>query len=202
MSRGDLGSAIGALIADLGAAVPEAFGPVDARRILVVVGAARREARASIRPLTFGGGRYASADGAWDKPRVVVGGALVLYEITLRPLFFRATAPAARILTLAHELWHAGPYFDGTLPAERSHVAVRGEPVESAVKQAVAAWRARSPRAAALEHALTVPGEHLALAWLRRPPSRIPRSSALRRSYDDEDLYPTVVELLAPESER
>ncbi len=198
MSRADLGATIAALITDLGGAVPEVFGPVDASRVLVVLGAARREARASIRPLTFGGTppTTTSADGRWDKPRVERGGALLLYEITLRPLFFRCTAPAARVATVAHELWHAGPRFDGTLPEARRHVVARGEPVEREVTEAVALWRSRSPRAAALATALATPGEYEMMAWLKRPPTRIPRTSALRRSYGEADLYRQAIEML------
>lgn len=192
----DLGATISTLIADLGRAVPEVFGPVDAARVLVVLGAARREARASIRPLTFGGSRTTSPDGRWDKPRVEVGGVVQSYEITLRPMFFRCTTPAARIATVAHELWHAGPSFDGTLPEQRRHLVARGEPVEREVTEAVALWRARSPRAATLAEALATPGTYTIRAWLRRPPTRIPRSSALRRSYGEADLYPQPVELL------
>lgn len=186
----ELGPHLRALLADLAAHVPEAFGPVDTSRLLVVMGAARREARATIRPLTA-----ADAPGAaWHKPEVHVRGVRILYEIALRPLYFRSTSAAARVLTLAHELWHAGPTFDGTLPPARRHTVTRGAQVEVEVREALALWRQRSSRAEPLIARATAPGVYHLDAWLCRPPSRIPAASAARRRYDDADLYPQLVE--------
>lgn len=188
----DLGVHLRALLGDLAAHVPEAFGPVDMSRVLLVVGAARREARATIRPLTSAAG----AGVGWHKPEVSVRGAPVLYEIALRPLYFRATAPEARVLTLAHELWHAGPTFDGTLPLARRHQVARGAQVEAAVTEALARWRQRSPHAGRLSAAATAPGLFRLDAWLCRPPSRVPATSSVRRRYGDADLYPQLLEQL------
>jgi hypothetical protein len=188
----DLGVHLRALLGDLAAHVPEAFGPVDIARVLLVVGAGRREARATIRPLTSAAG----AGVGWHKPEVSVRGAPVLYEIALRPLYFRATAPEARVLTLAHELWHAGPTFDGTLPLARRHQVARGTQVEAEVTEALARWRQRSPHASRLSAAATAPGLYRLDAWLCRPPSLVPATSSVRRHYGDADLYPQLLEQL------
>jgi hypothetical protein len=188
----DLGVHLRALLADLAAHVPEAFGPVDTSRLLLVVGAARREARATIRPLT----PATDTDVAWHKPEVSARGVTILYEIALRPLYFRATSPPARVLTLAHELWHAGPTFDGSLPPARRHRVARGAQVEAEVTEALARWRQRSPHAARLSAAATAPGLYRLDAWLCRPPSRIPATSSARRRYGDADLYPQLIEQL------
>jgi len=187
VDRPSLRPAIAAILDDLGRALPDALGPVDTSRILIVAAAARRDARATIRPL--------APRIEWVTPTVTIDGRPALYELALRPRWFLATEADARVVTLAHELWHAGPRFDGTLPASRGHRATPGGEVEGAVTRLVEEWRSRSRRAAELTAALALPGEYRLTSWLIRPPTRIPPNSRIRRAYDERDLYEAIVEL-------
>ena len=53
----------------------------------------------------------------------------MLYLITLRPLFFRASDPDQRMRTVLHELFHISSRFDGTLHQGRRHARLgKGSP--------------------------------------------------------------------------
>lgn len=177
------------LLEQIVAAEPEGFRGVQAAQILVVAGAARRDARASIRPLRFPGGQSTSSDGRFDKPKVTVHGREMLYEICLRPRFFRATRPEARLATLVHELWHIGDHSDGALdPLRRHRTQGRFEaPVEELAERLVQRGFAEQ---------LGPLAEATIAAWLVRPPSQIMRASKVRRHYDERDLYPAIIEVL------
>ena len=84
---------------------------LEPRRILVVAGEARRASYATVTPLAFGGAKRRK--GQREKPLVKVNGRRMLYCITLRPLFFRASTPRERVGTLLHELLHIAQAFDG-----------------------------------------------------------------------------------------
>lgn len=185
-----MGGALATLVQEIGAANPERLGHVDASRILFVVGAARKEARASIRPLTYGGNPpcAASADGRWTKPRIVVGGVRMLYEICLRPRFFTIDA-REQLRVLVHELWHIAPAFDGTLAGDRRHGGADDAAFAGAVDEMVAACSAESESATVLA---TAPETRMT-AWLSRPPSRVPALGLHRDTYDEADLYCAVV---------
>lgn len=171
------------LVAELSASAPGSLGHVDPARLLFVAAAARREARASVRPLAV----HPGADPRWVKPRIVVGGMEVAYEIALRPLFFLAADPALRLRTLVHELWHLSLRFDGTLEPSRRHRS--GGRFEGDVERIAARWQGSPLTRAWLEHR----GEVRLRAWLRRPPSRIPSGVPLRTDYDQRDLYDAVL---------
>lgn len=167
-----------------------ALGHVDVERICLVAGPARRAARASIRPLTFGGAPPRLQLGADKKPSVHQGGRLMLYELCLRPLFFREASPGERLAILAHELWHLSPRFDGTLAPERRHPLP--DPA-AADRFAVSAAEATSGSdLSVLEHV----GELRAPMWLDRPPSLVPGGQSGRLAYDERDLFLGVVEQL------
>jgi hypothetical protein len=176
-------SAFGALIADLAAAYPKELGHLDPRSILVIAGAARGEARASIRPLTFGGRPPRRVLGDYQKPRIEVGGHEILYELCLRPRYFLGSTAEERLLIFLHELWHISPRFDGSLAEERRH-RVAGEREAATIEGLARAFSPSGPAATVLSHQ----GELRVLAWLSRPPSRLPKNRALR-SYHDADLY-------------
>lgn len=180
---------MGRLLEEIVAAEPVGFRGVQPSRILVVAGAARRDARASIRPLRFPGGLLRSSDGRFDKPKVTVRGQEMLYEICLRPRFFRTTLPEARLATLVHELWHIGDHSDGTLDPERRHRALGR--FEAPVEQLAARLGQMG-----LGARLGPLGEATIAAWLVRPPSQIMQASAVRRNYDERDLYPAIIEML------
>lgn len=176
-----------ALIADLAAAHPRALGHLEPRSILVIAGAARGEARASIRPLTFGGRPPQRVRGEYQKPRIEVGGHEILYELCLRPRYFLGSSRAERLLIFLHELWHISPRFDGTLAEERRH-RIAGEREAATIEGLAAAFEPQGLAASVLTHQ----GELLIPAWLSRPPSRLPKGRELR-SYHDADLYEAVV---------
>jgi hypothetical protein len=167
------------LVREIARAVPD-LAQVDADRILFVAGAARLMARASIRPL-----------GGANRPALVMHGVPMLYEICLRPRFFRETPHAQRLLTIVHEMWHASPRFDGTLAQERRHQNADPDWIEAEVARMVEQF-ARSGSSAG--DFLRYKGEMRMLAWLVRPPSRIPPHSAMKRSYDEGDLFLAIVE--------
>lgn len=179
--------AYAALIDRVAAALPEAFGHLDSRAILVVAGAARLEARASVRPMTFGGAPPRWVSGAQQKPRVTRGGHPILYELCLRPRFYRRTDPHERLRVFLHELWHLSPRFDGTLDEGRRHRrAGPGDPA------ALTTFIDRLSLADPDLEVLRWRGELLVPAWLSRPPSRAPVERVLR-PYGDEDLYSAIV---------
>ncbi len=171
---------------ELVAANPE-LAHVHGSQILFVAGAARKEARASVRPLTYGASRT-SEDGRWVKPLVVIDGVEMLYEICLRPRFFELDTTEARMRVLAHELWHVSATFDGTLDPGRRHRGVIGDH-EAEVEPLVEAWQSRASEVAEL---LVEEPEVRLQAWRSRPPSRVP-SGAATRDYDERDLYAAVV---------
>jgi hypothetical protein len=168
-----------ALVRDIARTVPD-LSTIDADRILFVSGAARLAARASIRPL-----------GGPNKPSVVIRGVPMLYEICLRPRFFRDTPAQQRLLAIVHELWHASPGFDGTLADERRHQNADPDWIEAEVARIVDQFaRSRSSAGEFLRYT----GELRMLAWRVRPASRIPSGSSIRRAYDEGDLFLAIVE--------
>lgn len=174
-----------ALLADLVARFPAELGHVDASRILLVAGAARRSTRASIRPLTFGGDPPGFEGISAHKPRVLRGGRLMLYELCLRPRFFLRASPEERLEILVHELWHISSAFDGSLEPSRRHAAAHPREADGFAR--AVASRARDEGLDA--RVLFYDGELRAPMWLDRPPSLIPSGLEARRAYDEHDLY-------------
>ncbi len=119
-SRPQMTLAVKRLIRDMVARLPE-LAHVKPSRILVVAGEARRASRATIRPAHFRETRARGGRGGLRKPLIRIGGRKILYVITLRPLWFRASTPEQRVGTVLHELWHASERFDGTLHRGRVH---------------------------------------------------------------------------------
>ncbi len=116
--------AVQKVIRDAGARLPE-FSRVDASRVLVLLGEARRASRASVRPMHFA--ETASRHGASShvlRPRVRFRGRNIYYVLTLRPLFFLNATPEARIFTIIHEMFHFSEQFDGTLDPRRRHAVL------------------------------------------------------------------------------
>jgi hypothetical protein len=115
----------------------------------------------------------------------------ILYEICLRPRFFRETPAEERLFIIAHELWHASERFDGTLAEERRHHNADPDWIESEVTGIADQFVSTGSSAAEF---LRYTGEIRMLSWLVRPPSRIPPGSSLRTSYDETDLFLAIVE--------
>lgn len=176
-----------ALIADLAAAHPSELGHLDPRSILVIAGAARGEARASIRPMTFGGSPPRRVFGDLQKPRIEVGGHEILYELCLRPQYFLGGSSAERLLIFLHELWHISPRFDGSLAEDRRH-RIAGEREAATIEGLARSFSPRGRAAQVLDHQ----GELWVPAWLSRPPSRVPKGRTIRE-YHDADLYEAVI---------
>jgi hypothetical protein len=196
-SRPPLAPWLRATVQALCSASPE-LERVDPRLILFVAGSARRDARASVRPLTYGGAPPSrwSPDRRYRRPEIVIeeDGALfeVRYEICLRPRFFLDATPTDRLDTLIHELLHLHPRFDGTLDPARSHRRQRAPEAER-IAEIRAAFEARVGPDAAARAWLSWEGELSVQAWLRRPPTRIPAGAPVRIRYDQRDLYPAIV---------
>ena len=186
----DLAQATRAYFDFLARTLPE-LRHLEPRRILVVAGEARRASYATVTPLAFGGAKR--REGQREKPLVKVNGRRMLYCITLRPLFFRASTPRERVGTLLHELLHIAQPFDGTLAPERRH----GHP-ESGFEAMFRplekrSWNALPPH---LARPFAHDGEVRVPQWLERPSAWLPVGVGSQRDrYTEEHLFVGVVRM-------
>jgi predicted metallopeptidase len=175
--------AVKRLVRDAAARLPD-LAHVDATRLLVVAGEARRASRATIRPL-----RTAAA------PAVRVRGRDIRYVITLRPLWFLDSTPEARVETVLHELWHASTRFDGKLHRGRRHAALPAARFERRVRALRDAYLALAPSEG------LAPFAHHGLArarmWLERPATRRDGAPG-RRLYTERQLFYGLVRMRTP----
>lgn len=167
------------LVADMARTLPE-LAHIDAARILFVAGEARRASRATVRPL-----------GKQGHPDVRLGGRRMLYCITLRPKFFRASSPEERVATLLHELLHISPRFDGSLHEGHRHDTI----ANSRFAALLAPLQQRylelgDPQLVAV---LGHDGEVLARQWLERPTGK-----GGRARYTEQQLFVGPVQMLTP----
>jgi hypothetical protein len=190
-SRPNVSRAVKQLIRDVARRLPE-YGHVKAERILVVAGEARRASRATVRPMRFPSGRLVEEGGARGKgrrrrrPKVTYRGHDVLYVITLRPLFFRASTPEQRVETILHELFHVSGRFDGTLAPERRHAAM-GDRFEAELRPLVKRYLAACP--ARVLASLAVDGEVLARQWLEKPANAFRDGDRVRKRYTEAQTF-------------
>jgi predicted metallopeptidase len=180
--------AVRRLIRDAAARLPE-LSHVQAGKVLVVAGEARRASRATIRPVP--GERRGPA-----RPRIRVQGREILYVITLRPLWFLRSTPEERVGTVLHELWHASTRFDGRLHHGRRHAGLPPGAFERRVRRLRDRYLAEAPAE------LLAPFAHHGLArarmWLERPaPSRV-GGGRERRVYTEKQLYLGLVRVRTP----
>ncbi|XXF81529.1 hypothetical protein P2318_06260 [Myxococcaceae bacterium GXIMD 01537] len=175
--------------------MPE-FAHVRPGRILVVAGEARRASRGTVKPLCFRGGKSTDRFGR-RKPVIRIRGKRMLYCITLRPLFFRASTPQARVETVIHELFHLSGRFDGTLHSRRRH-AVLGKDFSRKLRPLVRRYLKLCP--AELLAAMAHRGEVRVLQWQERPGSAYhPGSSRrVRKVYTEDQLYYGVARMVTP----
>lgn len=165
--------------------MPE-FSHVKASRILVIAGEARRASRGTVKPLCFRGGRSTDRTGR-RKPIIRVKGKRMLYCITLRPLFFRASTPKSRVETVMHELFHMSRRFDGTLHAGRRH-SVLGKDFPKRLRPLVRRYLKQCPKEVLAPFAYS--GELKVLQWLERPGhAYIPGTPRVRKVYTEEQLF-------------
>jgi hypothetical protein len=111
----------------------------------------------------------------------------VLYVMTLRPLFFRASTPEKRVETVIHELFHASAAFDGTLDPARRHAAMPGPLFQRALRPLVKRYLAVCPPEVLAR--LAVDGEVLVRQWLERPPGSYRPGSGARPAYDETQTF-------------
>ncbi|MBL9037883.1 MAG: hypothetical protein JNG84_05140 [Archangium sp.] len=189
--RPDFTLAVHQFIAHVAATMPS-FRHLDASRILVVAGEARRASRGTVKPLYFSGGRRADSAGR-RKPLVKIDGRTMLYAITLRPLFFRRSTPRQRIATVLHELFHISRQFDGTLDHHRRH-SEAGEGFETEFRPVERrCWKQLPPEVLA---PFALDGEVRVLQWLERPQSWLPGERASHRSvYTERHLFDGIVRM-------
>src|SRR2546430_4328509 len=135
---------------------------VKPARVLFVAGEARRGSRATIKPLSG--------------TRVLLKGKRVLYCITLRPKFFRASSPQQRVETLVHELLHISAEFDGRLHPGRRHSTLPGAKFRALLRPLVRRYLAHAD--AGLLSGLGHHGEMVARQWLERPTAKSSRGPA------------------------
>lgn len=190
--RPDFTKTLQQLIADVVARVPE-FAHIQADRIVVVAGEARRASRGTIKPLAFRNGRSRDAAGR-KKPTVRIAGKRMLYCITLRPLFFRDSTPHTRIGTVMHELFHIAPEFDGTLHAAHRHFTA-GETFERSLRPLVKRYLSECPPE--LLRAFSYDGEVWMQQWLERPGVASPPGKAANRTlYTDKHLFRGIIRMI------
>lgn len=184
--RPNFNKTLRSLIRDIAAKMPE-FGHVKPGRILVVAGEARRASRGTVKPLCFRGGKSVDRTGR-RKPIIRIRGKRMLYCITLRPLFFRASTAQARVETVLHELFHLSRRFDGTLHSGRRH-AVLGKAFSRKLGPLVRRYLKLCPPELLAE--LAHSGEVRVLQWLERPGSAyVPGTHRrVRRVYTEDQLY-------------
>ncbi len=189
--RPDFTQAVRALVAHVARAHAE-FKHLDASRILVVAGEARRASRGTVKPLTFANRKRTDSLGR-KKPLVRVHGKRMLYCITLRPLFFRRSTPRQRVATVLHELFHISRAFDGTLDHQRRHEAA-GEGFEAEFAPIERrCWKRLPPELIA---PFAYDGEVRVLQWLEKPQSWLPGERASHRAlYTEKHLFEGVVRL-------
>lgn len=183
--------AVRALLADVCRALPE-FSHIKPARIVVVAGDARRASRATVKPLTFEGGRSRDPEGR-RKPVVKLRGKRILYSITLRPLFFRDSTPEGRIATLLHELFHISPDFDGTLDDARRH-ALMGRAFARKLRPLVRRYLRRVPDE--IRGAFSRDGDVRVQMWLERPGALLPGHARVRRIYTEDQLFLAKVRMI------
>jgi predicted metallopeptidase len=174
-SRPNITLAVKRLVRDAALRLPE-LAHVRPSRLLVVAGEARRASRATI--LGAAGPRT---------PAIRVKGRPILYVITLRPLWFRASTPAERVRTVLHELYHASTRFDGTLHRARRHAALPPPAYARRIDDLVARYLAQAPAA------VVAPFAHRGLVrarmWLERPSSHRAERLENRRVYTEAQLF-------------
>ena len=183
--RPNLSRAVRMLIREIAATLPE-FEHVRSERILVVSGEARRASRATIRPMRFSVGQRTSSGGR-RKPKVTFRGRDILYVLTLRPLFFRASTAEQRIETVIHELFHVSQSFDGTLDPDRRHEALQKQAFERQLRPLVKRYLAVCPAPTLARFRAN--GEVLVRHWLEKPPGSIRASTKGRRRYDETHTF-------------
>jgi predicted metallopeptidase len=192
--------AVKRLIRDMVARLPE-LAHVKPSRILVVAGEARRASRATIRPAHFRETRARGGRGGLRKPLIRIGGRKILYVITLRPLWFRASTPEQRVGTVLHELWHASERFDGTLHRGRVH----GRLPRPRFERRIRVLRDRYLAAAADDvlAPFTYSGIALARMWLERPAGfyRVGEYGG-RRTYTEKQLFLGLLRMKTPTTGR
>jgi predicted metallopeptidase len=182
--------AVKRLVRDAAARLPE-LAHVRASRVLVVAGEARRASRATIRPA---GG--AARRGAPPRPEIRVKGRRILYVITLRPLWFRASTPEERVATVLHELYHASKRFDGTLHRGRRHASLPKAAYDRKIRALLARYLAAAPQEIVAPFAAS--GTVRARMWLERPAAARANGSRVRRRYTERQLFYGPVRMLTP----
>jgi len=189
--RPNFNHAIRALLRDIVSRTPK-FQHIRPSRVLVVAGEARRASRGTVRPLTFAGGKSVDRRGR-RKPVVRYRKKRMLYLITLRPLFFRASDPDQRIRTVLHELFHISSRFDGTLHQGRRHARL-GKAFSARLRPIVRRYLRECPPE--IRAPFAHDGEVRMLQWLERPvPPYEPGKS--RRVYTEEQLFFGTVRMIS-----
>ena len=189
--RPDFTQAVRALIAHVATSHVQ-FAHLDARRILVIAGEARRASRGTVKPLTFAAKKRLDSLGR-KKPRVKIAGVQMLYSITLRPLFFRRSTPRQRVATVLHELFHISKHFDGTLDHQRKHEEA-GDGFEAEFAPLERSCWKRLP--AELVVPFAHDGEVRVQQWLEKPQSWLPGERTSHRSlYTEKHLFEGVVRM-------
>jgi predicted metallopeptidase len=192
--------AVRRLVRDLALRVPE-LAQVRASRVLVVAGEARRASRATIRPAHFKETRQRAGAGERTKPLIRVKGRKMLYVITLRPLWFRASTPEQRIGTILHELYHCSARFDGTLHRGRRHEKLPLGRYNRKIRALLDRYLAEAPPEVLAP--FSAEGIVSARMWLEKPVAFFrEREYHGRRRYTEKQLFQGLVRMMTPSPRR
>lgn len=198
MARQNVTLAVKRLVRDVSARVPE-LAHVRASRVLVVAGEARRASRATIRPARPA--RRGHGDPRREKPLIRVKGRKILYVVTLRPLWFRASTPEQRIGTILHELYHASTRFDGTLHRGRRHSRLPRARYNQKIRRLLDRYLDEAPPE--ILEPFSGNGIVRARMWLERPGGFVRgESNRERQLYTERQLFYGLVRMVTPRRRR
>ena len=126
-------------------------------------------------------------------------GRKILYVITLRPLWFRASTAEQRIGTILHELYHASIRFDGTLHRGRRHSRLVRPRYNRKIRRLLERYLAEAPPEMVAPFSAT--GIVRARMWLERPGGSFAEESFTgRRLYTERQLFYGLVRMATPRS--
>jgi hypothetical protein len=129
-----------------------------------------------------------------------VKGREILYVITLRPLWFRASSVEERIATILHELYHASRRFDGTLHRGRRHTSLPKPAYDRKIRALLARYLAVAPPELLAPFAAS--GTVRARMWLERPAAARAGGARGRTVYTERQLFYGLVRMLRPRAPR
>jgi hypothetical protein len=170
------------LLADVKLHSP-ALASIEINQILIVALSARGSASASVRTFQNCG------------KEVRIDGTLRIWELGLRPIFFRSGEASQRLTTLIHELLHLSNTDPSGLHPPHRHQNCSQSELDAKAGQISEAWieSGNLDLIAPLAHH----GEILMRKWLTRP-----HETTSDRTFNDDDLFLEPLTMITPTDKR